>query len=386
MKNKNLLILCPSFPDSNNILYWWIFVKEYVKNIHKHFDNIYVFSSVPFLFWFTKKEKLCRDYSYDNIKVFYPRFFHLPIKYFREKIWDNQFRVTNKFIIKESIKFNMIHSHFIWPSWYVWMKLKEKYNKKLIITGHWYDVYDLPFENDYWSNKIKIILSKADEIITVSKSNLVKLNKLWFENIKIISNWYNSKNFYYIKDKFRIKSNLNINHEKKIILTVWNLVWVKNQKALILACNELVKNREDFICYIIWDWVLKKDLQNLIDKNNLDGYVKLLWRKWHKDISMYMNISDVFVLPSFSEWNPTVVFEALACWLPVIWSNSAWGLPEIINTLSYWLILENPNNYIDLKVLLEKSFLIKYNKEKIINYSWQFDWDIIWKKYLKIYN
>ena len=124
MKNKNLLILCPSFPDKDNINYWWIFIREYIDSIKHYFNNIYVISPVsPFKDdilpgW---KWKFLNNYTYDNIKIFYPRFFYIP--YFsRKNLINNTLKSIDKLLIKNNIKFDIIHAHFIYPSWYLWVK------------------------------------------------------------------------------------------------------------------------------------------------------------------------------------------------------------------------------------------------------------------------
>lgn len=387
MKHKNLLILCPSFPDNNNKFYWWIFVKEYINSIKKYFNKVIVISPVPFWFFLTNKETNCKNYYYDNVEVFFPRFFHLPIKYFRDKIWDNQYVVIDKLIKNRNIKFDIIHSHFIWPSWYVWVKLKVKYNKPLIVTWHWYDVYNLPFKNNFWKLKIQFVLKNADAIITVSKSNVKYLDKLWFwDNLTIIWNWNDKKKFFYIEDKIFLKKELWISNDKKIILTVWNLIEIKNHKTLILACWELLKNMDNFICYIIWDWVLKKKLQSLIDKSNLQSHVKLLWRKKHEEIVNYMNVSYVFVLPSISESFWVVQIEAMWCWIPVIGTIN-WGSEEIIINKDLGYLLKDNQDIVWMSNLINQSLNKEWDKEKIINYAINnFSSDKVSKKYLELYN
>jgi len=388
-KKRNLLVLTPCYPDSQWLVIWDPFVKTKVDLISENFDKVYIFSPRPYwleflAYFFDIKPKL-KNYKYKNIEIFYPNFFHLPIKYFREKIWSNQFKVVDDLIQKLNLKFDIIHSHFIWPSGYVWKKIKEKYGNKLIITGHWYDVYELPFRNSYWNNRIKDILRKADFITTVSKTNRSKLKKLWFSNIKIIPNWYNEDDFFYIENKKQLRLELNIKDNKKILLSVWNLVKQKNHKLLILACKELLKVRNDFICYIIWEWVLKKDLEKLINKNNLQNYVKLLWRKNHKDIAKYINISDLFILPSISESFWVVQVEAMACGVPVI-ATVNWWSEEIIKDNNLGFLLENNNDYKWLSDLINKWLEKKWEKDLIINYvKNNFSKKIIEKKYLEIY-
>jgi len=386
MKNKNLLILCPSFPDKSNQFYWWIFVKEYINSIKEFFNKIYVISPIPSIYLIkTNKEKICKNYTYDNVEVFFPKHFHLPIKYFRERLWDNQFKVVDDLVQKSNLQFDVIHAHFTWPSWYIWVKLKKKYWKKIIVTWHWYDVYDLPFRNDYWKEIIINILKKSDIITTVSKSNADKLNLLWFNDINVIPNWYNDKIFKFIDNKINLKKELNISLDKKILLNVWNLVTVKNQKTLILACKELLKIRDDFICYIIWGWFLKNELQSLINKNNLQDYVKLLWQKKSEEVAKYMNTADLFVFPSLSESFWIVQIEAMACWIPIV-TTINWGSEEIIISEDYWFLIKEKNNPKLLSWKINEWLKKKWDKEKIVNYAKNnFSYEKFLNTYIKLY-
>ena len=82
--DKNLLILTNSYPDKENRHYGGIFVKEQVKYLAEHFNEVYVISPQP---WGSNKH--LRGYKYDNVRVYYPRFFHTPIEFFRKRLGDN---------------------------------------------------------------------------------------------------------------------------------------------------------------------------------------------------------------------------------------------------------------------------------------------------------
>ncbi len=390
---KNLLIITAWFPSENWDIPSTTFVKDYVDSIKFDFDKISIISPTPYFPKFLSKidkiphffrqQSLFEDYSYDNVEIYFPKYLTVPIKFFREKNGDFAYKVSKKCIEKNNIKFDLIHSHFTWVSWYVWVKLKNDYNKKLVTTGHWFDVYDLPFKNNFWKEKISYVLDNSDVITTVSKSNESYLKKLTDKDIKVIENWYDN-NIFYKQDIDR--KDLNINHDKKIILTVWRLVKIKNQKSLIYACKELIKKREDYIFYIIWDWELKNELQQEIDDNNLQDYIKLLWAKPHDNIPKYMNMADLFLLPSYSESFWVVNIEALACWTPVISTVNGWS-EEIIIDDDYWYLLEGPDDYIWLLKLIDKWLDKNWDEEKIINYAkYNYSYDRIWKKYLEIYN
>ena len=76
------------------------------------------------------------------------------------------------------------------------------------------------------------------------------------------------------------------------------------------------------------------------------------------------------------------MFEALACGLPFIGTNVG-GIPEII-TKDCGYVVESK----DVKALVEsitKGLGKKWNKEEIINYAKQFEWNNVCKKILGVY-
>ena len=71
------------------------------------------------------------------------------------------------------------------------MKVKEKYKKPLVITGHGYDVYDLPFRDNHWKTKLREVFNNADRLLTVSNMNREYLIKLGIKKeVKIFPNGY----------------------------------------------------------------------------------------------------------------------------------------------------------------------------------------------------
>lgn len=311
MKDRNLLIICPSFPDKDNNFYWWIFIKEYINSIKKYFNKVYVISPVAFWLWITKRERNCNDYTLDNIEIYYPRFFHFPIKYFRENLWHTHYKKIIKVIDKKNLKFDIIHTHFTYPSWYAWVLLKETFNKALVTTIHQNRDWFLK-EIQSWLKVIIDTYKKSDFLVRVNKIDILTLKK-YNENTVTIVNGYDENKFYSFWDENGFKNKLWIKNHIKVILNVWALENKKNQKTLILSCKELLKTRDDFICYIVWEGSLKNELQNLINNKNLQNHVKLLWSISHNKIPEYMNLADIFVLPSLSESFWVVNIEALAC-------------------------------------------------------------------------
>ena len=61
----------------------------------------------------------------------------------------------------------------------------------------------------------------------------------------------------------------------------------------------------------------------------IDDQVHFIGNKSHKEIPLWLNSADIFILPSLQEGFGLAVLEAMACGLPVVASRVG-GIPEII--------------------------------------------------------
>ncbi|PKP51133.1 MAG: glycosyltransferase family 4 protein, partial [Candidatus Altiarchaeales archaeon HGW-Altiarchaeales-3] len=288
-----------------------------------------------------------------------------------------------KLILKENINFDLIHAHFIYYAGYVGAKLKEKYKKPLIITGHGSDVYDLPFRFKNFEKMTKYALGNADYVTTVSKSNYEKLIELGVdkEKVTVIPNSYDKNIFKPIPED--CKDQLNIPKNKKIILSVGMLEEIKGHEYLIKAMRKVIDKKTDVLCIMVGSGQLKSKLQKLINDLDLEGYVRLVGAKPHDEIPLWMNASDLFVLPSLNEGNPTVMFECLGCGKPFV-GTTVGGIPEVITNdkLGYLCEPKSPDELAEKILLaLERKWDTKY----VLNYAKKFSSDEIAKEIFKIY-
>jgi len=378
--DKNLLILTNSYPDKEDRHYGGIFVKEQVRYLAKHFNEIYVISPQPY-----GSNRNLRDYEYDNVRVYYPRFFHLPIEFFRKRLGDNFFKASLQVIKREKLEFDLVHAHFTWPSGYAGALLKKELNMPLVITAHGFDIYEVPFRSEYYRRKVLSALGAADHIITVSKSNVEILTKKLEVSpgkVSLIPNGFDGDLFRPMA-KEEARARLGLPSEKKITLTVGNLVPVKGHEYLIGAAEEVVKEKPNALFVIVGSGPLRKKLENLVRFFNIESYFYFAGARPHEEIPLWMNAADVFVLPSLIEGNPTVMFEALGVGLPFV-GTAVGGVPEIIISDDYGLLCPPADpEYLAEKILiaLEK----EWEREKIRKYAERFKWESIANQILGVY-
>jgi len=373
-KDKNLLIISNGYPTSTYPLQ--PFVKGQVDVLNGYFNSVYVISPQPYGY-----RRELKDYFYDNIRVYYPRFFHLPFEFFRKRLGDNFFKAAMRVIQREKLEFDIIHAHFTWPSGYAGVKLAREFEVPVVITIHenrdWFlREYNSKNEKIYWTWR------NADALIRVNKKD-VPLLKKFNPNIYSIPNGFSPERLKVINKKVaRVK--LNLRNDKKIIFSLGALIERKGFHYLIDAMSMVIKKRKDIICYIGGSGPLKDKLQKQINKLSLQNHVKLLGFVPDEQLLLWMNAADLFVLPSLSEGNPTVMFEALGVGLPFV-GTAVGGVPEIITSEEYGLLCPPK----DPECLAEKILIAldkEWDREKIREYAEQFTWEKISIEVLNVYS
>lgn len=376
---KRLLIITSTYPNHDNTFIGEVFVKNQVESLKKYFKEIIVIAPVLFSFKLRQYDKLCEDYAYDNVKVYYPRCFYIPIFYFNKILIDNRFQVIKSVIENENIKFDLIHAHFTWPSAYVAAKLKEIYHKPVVVTIH---------ENSGWFQKevemnyplINFAWENADALIRVNKKDIPVLKK-YNKNVFSIPNGFSSSIQPLQQNKCR--KVLKLPEKKKIIFSLGWLIERKGFNYLVDAMREIVDRRKDVLCVIGGSGPEKNKLQRQIARLKLTDYVKLVGQIKPENVGLWMNACDIFVLPSLGEGNPTVMFEALGVGLPFIGTNVG-GVSEIIGSEEYGLVC-SPANIKELTDKIMAALDKKWDREKIKEYGSQFTWDNVAKQIVEIY-
>jgi len=394
---KTLLVITDWFPELLGDKHKCNFVKEYVDLIKDSFAKIYVISPQPFFPKLLSKIKLFKkyayssnytDYKYDNVEVYYPNFFTIPINYFRKENHKYWLKVTLRTIKTHSIQFDLIHSHFIYFGWYIWKELKKTYNKKVILHCH-----DSPIENIINNKNIKNdvvnIFNNVDYLISFcwnydKINNFININKIEIKN-NLVNNFVNINNFNIINNINDVKNELWFNANSKILILVGNIVFSHKWHSDLLWVYDKIKEKYNNLeLIIIWDWPDKIELLELIKDSKYSNSIHYLWAKNNKEIIKYLQISDLFIFPSRHESFGIVQIEALACGCPVI-AYKNWWSEYILKNDKVWMLLEKQDKEL-LKEWIIEMLWKEYEKEYLHNYvKINFSWEIIKEKLLNLY-
>ena len=381
IQHKNLLVITPIYPNSDESYYAGTFVKYQLEYIKQYFEKIYVISPVYQSLKILEKDILCEDYQDEKIIVFYPRCVYYPEFFFNKIVLDNRLKVVEKTIEKNKLEFDMIHAHFTWPIGYIGSYLKKKYNVPLITTIHedrgWF-CREVESQHPYFIQA----WSDADTLIRVNKRDLAVLKRYNSNAICIPNGYIPAKN---AVEKDQAREILGIRKDVKVLFSLGTLIKRKGFNYLIDSLNILSNERDDFISYIGGVGKEEKNLSNQINSYKLNGKVKLIGSVTNEELYLWYYSCDIFFLPSLNEGNPTVMFEALGCGRPYVGTDVG-GVPEIINSEDYGL-LTTPKNSKGLSDILRIALDKEWDEERILEYSQQYTWEniakIIYGYYLK---
>ena len=387
LKSKKLLIISPHFR---------VFIRDQAELIRPYFNNISVVmpfprfsrvASIPYFnrfFYFSNLAEESRIKPERNFNMISPGFFTLPIETIRKRNCFLAARSGIKALEKTGVCFDLIHAHFL-DLGFFGAAVKRQYNKPLVVTAHGGEVYDLAFRNKWYRTLYCHVLNKADHVIAVSQFIEEKLLSLGVSpnKLSVISNGFDEKLFKPFST-IAARKKLGLPLNKKILISIGNLVDVKGHTYLIDAMRIVLKKRNDVILVIVGSGSLKEPLQKKTRELGLDGKILFVGQKKHEEIPLWMNACDVFVLPSLCESFGVVIIEALACGKPVV-ATCVGGIPEIIAEKDFGILVK-PVCPLSLSEGLLEAIERKWVRSKISLYAKKYSWANIVQNILKVYN
>ena len=285
-------------------------------------------------------------------------------------------------IMHQKRRFDLIHAHFL-SCGYIGALIKDRWGAPLILTLHGHDVYSTPFKLG-WSKLSKFTFYYADHIITVSHFNAKHLLSLGIprNKISVIYNGFNEDIFKPFPKELA-RSKLGLPSKKKMMVSVASLVPAKGHMYLIDAMKIVSQKRDDVVLFIIGSGPLFRKLNKKIKNCNLKGKVFIVGRREHKEISLWINACDIFVLPSLREGFPTVIPEVMACGKPVIATNVG-GIPEAVISNDLGTLVD-PKDPKALASAILEALEKKWDPEVILKYSKKYCWKNLARQIIRIY-
>lgn len=394
LKDCNLLVVSERYPHIKDPISS-SFVKNQVDCLRDYVKKVYVISLAPYVPRFLSRfsfmegrgrwDGYAEDYKYDNVEVYFARPWALPFDFSRRRRGDEGLRSARRVIEKNKLEYDLIHAHFTYSAGYVGAKLKESSGKGLILTVH-EDRNWLMNEIASKDEKLLFTWRSCDRIIRVNKADLDMFKAINIDPSRLvhIPNGFSSSQFHSISKK-EAREKLNIPEDKLVLLNLAALEPYKGQEYLIRAMKTVTESRKDAVLYIVGKGSLRGYLQSLINECGLQEQVILAGGdKPPEEIALWMNSCDIFVLPSISEGNPVVMFEALGCGKPFIGTNVG-GIPEVVTDENLGILVD-PKDTQSLARSIIIALEMDWNSKYIHEYSKQFTWEMIAKRILDQYD
>ena len=170
----------------------------------------------------------------------------------------------------------------------------------------------------------KLIVSNANILIACSKETgeIVFGSKTRYH---ILKNGIDLDSFMY-SEKLRTKSREDFNLTDKFVVgTIARFSKVKNYPFLINSFEMVLKNKENAMLLLVGDGEEKEEILAMVKQKGIEKNVIFVGHT--NEVTKYLHIMDVFVLPSFTEGLSLVTVEAQVSGLPCVVSK---GLPDEI--------------------------------------------------------
>jgi len=200
-------------------------------------------------------------------------------------------------------------------------------NFKIIISIHQSpSVYGF-----FYNFLIKLLYPKADKIISVSKEIeqiLIKNYNIPKEKIKTIYNPHLINEYQKLANEPLEEKYKKIFRDSFIFINIGRLTEAKGQWFLIRAFKKASERYPNAKVIILGEGELRKELEDLIKKLNLQDKVFILGRQ--ENVFKFLKNSDCFIFSSLWEGFGNVLVEALSVNLPVISTDCKTGPREIL--------------------------------------------------------
>ena len=244
----------------------------------------------------------------------------------------------------------------------------------------------------------KDILGESNEVVVLSKFTKEKLcntYKIIQERIKVIPGGVDLNRFKPTVNKIEIRERLNIPSNKIILLTVRNLVQRMGLENLIIAFNDLIKQKAKIHLVIGGEGSSKAGLIALSRNLRVEDHIHFAGFIPDDQLPSYYQMADLFVLPTKElEGFGLVTLEAMASGLPVV-GTPVGGTNEIIGDFDSGFIFKGTDSDSMADLITEKYHLliehprkwqhISHRCRKFVehNYSWEKNVDALEELFAK---
>lgn len=244
-------------------------------------------------------------------------------------------------VIKEG-QFDVIHTELYWANIYGRVCGKLFSDAKIVTTIHAPTYEPQILQDDPNLKPWKLTLARILDSLTgalcnhrlIACSEFVKrsaVKRLGYrsESIEVIYNGIDLGSFHEDNSAkvVSLRRELGLDQREAILVNVGRLIPQKGQRYLIMAMPKVLDEQPSCKLLLVGEGPMEKELRNLAHDLGLEEAIRFLGTR--HDVPVILQLSDLFVLPSFSEGMPVALLEAMAMRRPCIASNIT-AIPEVV--------------------------------------------------------
>lgn len=171
---------------------------------------------------------------------------------------------------------------------------------------------DINLENSFLQKTVrKFIYRNCDLIFARSWRLKAKIEKEYPCNVVVSPSSTDTSFFKPLTPKSKLREKWDIKPDDYVVLTVCRLDRYKGVDVLLGAIEKLQNNRLRVL--VVGDGEERKALKQFSTELGISNNVVFLGSRNREDLLELYNLSDIFVLASYSEGLPRVILEAMAC-------------------------------------------------------------------------
>ena len=280
--------------------------------------------------------------------------------------------------------------HFGSTHWLGGVLSKKFFKIPFIILVHGTE-FNAYFHRFAWADRYasKVVLKNASTIIVNSQTTkkLVEVHDFSTGRIHIVCPGADPANFKPDDSESGIVDKLGLKN-KKVLLSASRLVAKKNHKNVLKALPSVIKKIPNLVYLIIGKGEEEEKLIRLTRYLCLEKYVVFVGYVEPKDMALYYNICDVFVMPSKTvdidyESFGIVYAEANACGKPVIGGKSGGVEDAVIDGVTGLLV--DPENIEEisgaiLRLLTDQEYAKRLGENGRRRVEEELNWTMVGRK------
>lgn len=295
-------------------------------------------------------------------------------------------------------EYSIIHCHILGHPFTALSVIGKLLRKKIVAKISMSNEIDFRYIGRCHGRVNRALAAEFDKIVGTS-SEIMRDAKDIFntEKVELIPNGVDMKKFHPVSKerKNELKKKLHIK-DRYVVTYVGGITQRKGVYSLVDIWRDIAQIFLDAVLLLVGPYGEKdgilgdKSCHYEIEKaaNNIDGFQRIILTGRVNNVKEYLQVSDVFVLPSTLEGMPNVVLEAMSCGVPVV-SYRISGVSDIIRSGVDGKVVESGDkqgfskaviHYLQNASSLEKSALEIRN-----SISKRFSIDEIADRYIKLY-